>query len=65
MITLWVARDRDNSLALFKSKPINHADISWIPIEKKNLGSYIELPEFEFQWVNYDNSPQEITLIKL
>lgn len=59
---LWIARDRDNSLSLFKSKPINHADICWIPREDIDCGSYINLPESEFPEITFDNSPKEINV---
>lgn len=59
---LWIARDRDNSLALFKTKPINHADICWIPREDVDCGNYINLPEFEFLEVTFENSPKMIEI---
>jgi hypothetical protein len=62
MITLWIARDKDNSLSLFVSKPINHADTCWIPRENVDCGNYIDLPESEFPEINWDNSPKQITL---
>lgn len=58
----WIARDRDNSLALFKTKPINHADICWIPREDIDCGNYINLPESEFPEITFDNSPKEINV---
>ena len=56
----WIARDRDNSLALFKTRPINHADLCWVPREDVDCGNYINLPESEFPEVTFDNSPKEI-----
>ena len=59
---LWIARDRDNSLALFKTRPINHADLCWIPREDVDCGNYINLPESEFPEVTFENSPKEIEI---
>lgn len=59
---LWIARDRDNSLALFKTKPINHADTCWIPREDVDCGSYINLQESEFPEITWENSPKEFEL---
>ena len=57
---LWIARDKDNSLTLFKSEPINCMDRSWIPREDVDCGNYIILPESEFPEINWENSPKEI-----
>lgn len=59
---LWIARDKDNSLALFKTRPINHADMCWFPREDVDCGNYIILPESEFPDVTFDNSPKEINV---
>ena len=59
---LWIARDRDNSLALFKTRPINHADLCWIPREDVDCGNYINLPESEFSEITFENSPKEIEI---
>lgn len=58
----WIARDRDNSLTLFKTRPINHADMCWVPREDVDCGNYINLPESEFPEVTFDNSPKEINV---
>lgn len=58
----WIARDKDNSLALFKTRPINHADMCWVPREDVDCGNYINLPESEFPDVTFDNSPKEINV---
>lgn len=59
---LWIARDRDNSLALFKTRPINHADICWIPREDVDCGNYINLPESKFPEITFENSPKMIEI---
>lgn len=58
----WIARDKDNSLALFKTRPINHADMCWVPREDIDCGNYINLPESEFPDITFDNSPKEINV---
>ena len=62
MITLWIARDRDNTLCLFNSKPINHADRCWIPREDIDCGNYLTLPDSEYPEITFENSPQQINL---
>lgn len=62
MTTLWIARDRDNSLSLFVSKPINHADRIWIPRENVDCGSYINLAESEFPEITWENSPKQLII---
>lgn len=62
MITLWIARDKDNSLSLFVSKPINHADRCWIPREDIDCGNYLTLPDSEYPEITFENSPQQINL---
>lgn len=62
MITLWIARDKDNSLSLFVSKPINHRDECWIPREDIDCGNYLTLPDSEYPEITFENSPQQINL---
>lgn len=62
MTTLWIARDRDNSLSLFVSKPINHRDECWIPREDIDCGNYLTLPDSEYPEITFENSPQQINL---
>lgn len=62
MITLWIARDKDNSLSLFVSKPINHRDECWIPRENIDCGNYLTLPDSEYPEITFENSPQQINL---
>ena len=62
MITLWIARDKDNSLSLFVSKPINHRDECWIPREDIDCGNYLTLPDSEYPDITFENSPQQINL---
>lgn len=62
MTTLWIARDKDNSLSLFVSKPINHRDECWIPREDIDCGNYLTLPDSEYPEITFENSPQQINL---
>ena len=62
MMTLWIARDKDNSLSLFVSKPINHRDECWIPREDIDCGNYLTLPDSEYPEITFENSPQQINL---
>ena len=59
---LWIARDRDNTLSLFISKPINYANTYWMPREDIDCGNYINLPESEFPEITFDNSPKEVNV---
>lgn len=59
---LWIARDKDNSLALFKTRPINHADMCWVPREDVDCGNYINLPESDHPEIVFENSPKEIEI---
>lgn len=61
-MTLWIARDKDNSLSLFVSKPINHRDECWIPREDIDCGNYLTLPDSEYPEITFENSPQQINL---
>lgn len=65
MIKLYLARDKDNTLTLFKSKPINHADTYWMPREEVDCGNYISLPDDAFPELTFENSPKVITLNEL
>lgn len=59
---LYIARDKDNTLTLFKSKPINYKDEYWMPREDVDCGNYINLPESEYPEITFENSPQQINL---
>ncbi len=59
---LYLARDKDNTLTLFKTKPINHADTYWMPREDVDCGNYIILPDNEHPEITFDNSPKMIEI---
>lgn len=58
---LWIARNTDNTLALFQSKPV--LDLNW---EETLNEDYMFIPEYLYPEVTFENSPQlvEINLIK-
>lgn len=60
--TLWIARDKDGSLAIYNHKPERDCDCFSAP-----WGSYIDLEFFGFQYdffpeVTWENSPQQVEL---
>lgn len=62
---LWIARDSDNELFLFESKPVlrgcDETDYLWYePLDKFERCS--KLDEFLFPEVTFENSPQEVEL---
>lgn len=57
---LWVARNPDNTLVLFQSKPILGGDFNWEEILNEDC-MYIE--EYLFPEVTFDNSPMEVKLV--
>ena len=59
---LYLTRDKDNTLTLFKSEPINCMDKQWIPREDVDCGNYIILPDNLYPELTFENSPKEITL---
>ena len=48
---LWIARDKDNSLFLYRGNLINENDTC-----------FVKLPSFEFSEITFENSPQKIEL---
>ena len=60
---LWVARNTDDTLVLFQSKPILGTDFIWEELYNEDC-MYIE--EDVFPEVTFENSPQmvEIKLVK-
>lgn len=59
----WIARNTDNTLVLFQSKPILGVDFTWEETLNEDC-MYIE--EYLFPEVTFENSPQqvEIKLVK-
>lgn len=55
----WIARNTDDTLVLFQSKPILGTDFIWEELLNEDC-MYIE--EYLFPEVTFENSPQQIEL---
>lgn len=56
---LWIARNTDDTLVLFQSKPILGPDFIWKELLNEDC-MYIE--EYLFPEVTWENSPQQVEL---
>lgn len=56
---LWVARNKDNTVVLFQSKPILNNNQEWDEILNED---FMLIPEYLFPEVTFENSPQEVEL---
>ena len=56
---LWVARNKDNTVVLFQSKPILNNNQEWNEILNED---FMFIPEYLFPEVTFENSPQEVEL---
>ena len=56
---LWVARNVDNTLVLFQSKPILTDEVIWGEILNED---YMFIPEYLYPEVTFENSPMEVEL---
>ena len=56
---LWIARNTDNTLVLFQSKPILGSNFIWEELLNEDC-MYIE--EYLFPEVTWENSPKEVEL---
>ena len=56
---LWIARNTDDTLVLFQSKPILGTDFIWEELLNEDC-MYIE--EYLFPEVTWENSPQQVEL---
>ena len=57
---LWVARNIDNTLVLFQSKPILTDEVIWDEILNED---YMFISEYLYPEVTFENSPQEVELL--
>lgn len=57
---LWIARNIDNTLVLFQSKPIINNNAEWGEILNEDC---MFIPEYLYQEVTFENSPQKVKLI--
>lgn len=56
---LWIARNTDDTLVLFQSKPILGSNFIWEELLNEDC-MYIE--EYLFPEVTWENSPKEVEL---
>lgn len=55
----WVARNTDDTLVLFQSKPILNDDLDWEEVLNED---YMFIPDYLYPEVTWENSPQRIKL---
>lgn len=55
----WIARNTDDTLVLFQSKPILNDNLDWEEILNED---YMFIPDYLFPQVTWKNSPQRIKL---
>lgn len=56
---MWIARNVDNTLVLFQSKPILNDELIWDEILNED---YMFIPEYLYPGVTFENSPMEVEL---
>lgn len=56
---LWVARNKDNTVVVFQSKPILNNNQEWDEILNED---FMLIPEYLFPEITFEDSPQEIEL---
>lgn len=56
---MWIARNVDNTLVLFQSKPILKDELTWDEILNED---YMFIPEYLYPNVTFENSPMEVEL---
>lgn len=57
---LWIARNVDNTLVLFQSKPILKDELIWDEILNEDC---MFIPEYLYPEVTFENSPMEVEII--
>ena len=56
---LLIARNKDNTLVLFQSKPVLNDDLDWNEILNEDC---MFIPEYLYPEVIFENSPQQVEL---
>lgn len=56
---LWIARNKDNNLIVFQSKPILNNKQEWDEILNED---FMLIPEYLFSEVTFENSPMQVEL---
>lgn len=59
IMKLWIARNIDNTLVLFQSKPIINNNVEW---DETLNEDYMFIPEYFYPEVTFENSPQQIEI---
>ena len=57
---LWLARNKDNTLVIFQSKPFLNDNQEWDECLNED---YMYIPEYLFPKVTFENSPRKMELI--
>ena len=57
---LYIARNVDNTLVLFQSKPILKDDLMW---DETLNEDYMFIPEYLYPEVTFENSPMEVEIV--
>ena len=55
----WIARNTDDTLVLFQSKPILNDNLEWEEILNEDC---MFIPDYLYPQVTWENSPQRIKL---
>ena len=56
---LWIARNKDNNLIVFQSKPILNDWQEWDEILNED---FMLIPEYLFPEITFENSPVQVEL---
>ena len=59
IMKLWIARNIDNTLVLFQSKPIINNNVEWYETLNED---YMFIPEYFYPEVTFENSSQQIEI---
>lgn len=62
MKELWIARDKNGELYLYKVKPIRSEDVFYSP-EYDFLDDYFRLPNDSYPEITWFNSPKKLEII--
>ena len=57
---MWIARNVDNTLVLFQSKPILNNEVMWDEILNED---YMFISEYLYPEVTFENSPKPVEIV--
>ena len=63
-MNFWIARDADNELFIYDEKPIRGERKFICGQRNGRFGEYMEISSELFPEVTFENSPQEVEIIK-